>query len=82
MATASDLNLWTISQIENEDSVTLTSLIKLLRALDGLNVLDHFQINEVISPLAYAKLKKEQRRRASGNKNKTTNKEDVLTPKT
>ncbi len=78
LATDSGLNRWTISQIENGDSVTLTSLIQLLRALDVLYVLDHFHVNEAISPLAYAKLKKEQRERASGNKSKTTNKEDNL----
>jgi len=78
LATASGLNRWTISQIENGESVTLTSLIQLLRALDVLYVLDNFEVNETISPLAYAKLKKEQRERASGNKNKTTNKEDDL----
>ena len=78
LATDSGLNRWTISQIENGASVTLTSLIQLLRALDVLYVLDHFEVNETISPLAYAKLKKEQRERASGHKNKTTNKEDDL----
>lgn len=78
LATASGLNRWTISQIENGESVTLTSLIQLLRALDVLYVLDHFEVNETISPLAYAKLKKEQRERASGNKNKKTNKEGDL----
>jgi transcriptional regulator with XRE-family HTH domain len=78
LATASGLSRWTISQIENGESVTLTSLIQLLRALDVLFVLDNFDVNEDISPLAYAKLKKEQRERASGNKNKTTNKEADL----
>lgn len=78
LATDSGLNRWTISQIENGESVTLTSLIQLLRALDVLYVLDHFEFSEAISPLAYAKLKKEQRERASGNKNKITHKEDDL----
>lgn len=78
LATAAGLNRWTISQIENGEPVTLTSLIQLLRVLDVLYVLDHFEVNEVISPLAYAKLKKEQRQRASGNKNKATNKVDDL----
>ncbi|WP_296317623.1 helix-turn-helix domain-containing protein [Winogradskyella sp. UBA3174] len=78
LALASGLNRWTISQIENGESVTLTSLIQLLRALDVLYVLDHFEFSEAISPLAYAKLKKEQRERASGNPTKTTNKKDDL----
>src|SRR5690606_29353636 len=78
LATASGLNRWTISQIENGESITLKSLIQVLRALDVLSALDHFEVNEVISPLAYAKLKKEQRKRARGTKNRKTNKEDDL----
>jgi transcriptional regulator with XRE-family HTH domain len=78
LATASGLNRWTIGQIENGESVTLASLIQLLRALDVLYVLDHFEVNESISPLAYAKLKKEQRIRARNNESKSTNKEDDL----
>ena len=42
------------------------------------NVLNNFEINQGISPLAYAKLKKEQRERASSKKNKVTKKEDDL----
>ena len=78
LAAASGLNRWTISQIENGESVTLTSLIQLLRALDVLYVLDNFEVNEAISPLAYAKLKKEQRERASSKTTKATKKEDDL----
>jgi len=78
LATDAGLNRWTISKIENGESVTLTSLIPLLRALDVLYVLDHFEVTENISPLVYAKLKKEQRERASGSKNKKTNQEDDL----
>ena len=61
LAIDAGLNRWTISQIENGESVTLTSFIKLLRTLDVLYVLDHFEVIENISPLIYAKLKKEQR---------------------
>lgn len=78
LAIASGLNRWTISQIENGEAVTLTSLIQLLRALDVLYVLDNFEVNEAISPLAYAKLKKEERKRARNNDSKSANKEDDL----
>lgn len=78
LAKTAGLNRWTVSQIEKGESVTLTSLIQLLRALDVLYVLDNFEINEVISPLAYAKLKKEQRERASGTKNNKIDNEDDL----
>jgi transcriptional regulator with XRE-family HTH domain len=78
LAKEAGLNRWTISQIENGESVTLSSLIQLLRALDVLYVLNNFEFNQDISPLAYAKLKKEQRERASSKKNKVTKKEDDL----
>lgn len=71
------LNRWTISKIENGESITLSSLIQILRALDVFYVLDMFKIEDEISPLAYAKLKKEERERASGA-NKTSNKQDDL----
>lgn len=65
------LNRWTISQIENGESITLMSLLQILRALDSLYVLDAFEISDEISPLEYAKLKKQKKKRA---RNKTTNK--------
>ncbi|HLW06794.1 MAG TPA: helix-turn-helix domain-containing protein [Marinilabiliaceae bacterium] len=74
LAEAAGLNRWTISQIENGESVTLTSLIQLLRALDTLHVLDKFIIQDELSPLAYAKLKKQQQKERV--RNKSTKKED------
>lgn len=58
LAEISGLNRWTISQIENGESVTLSSLIQILRALDCLYELDEFKYSDEISPLEYAKLKK------------------------
>lgn len=74
LAEHSGLNRWTISQIENGESVTLTSLIQLLRALDVLFALDGFNVQEEISPLAYAKLKKKQQKERV--RNKSTKKEE------
>ena len=78
LARDAGLNRWTLSKIENGESITLSSLIQLLRALDALYVLNNFELNEDISPLAYAKLKKEQRERARNNESKSINKEDDL----
>jgi transcriptional regulator with XRE-family HTH domain len=78
VAEDSGLNRWTISQIENGESVTLTSLIQVLRALNALYVLDNFKVTEEISPLAYAKLKKEQRLRASSKLNKVKEEDDLV----
>jgi transcriptional regulator with XRE-family HTH domain len=78
LAKDAGLNSWTISQIENGEAINLTSLIQLLRALDALHVFDVFEIEDEISPLAYAKLKRKERERASGNKNNASDyKEDL-----
>jgi transcriptional regulator with XRE-family HTH domain len=70
LAEMAGLNRWTISQIENGESVTLMSLIQILRALDSLYVLNAFEFSDEISPLEYAKLKKKQKERV---RNKTIN---------
>lgn len=68
LAKIAGLNRWTVSQIENGESVTLSSLIQILRALDCFYVLDEFSYSEEISPLAYAKLKKQQNKERVRNK--------------
>src|SRR5690606_41672183 len=66
VAEAAGINRWTISQIENGEAITLTSLIQILRALDLLYVLDSFEIHDQISPLKAVKLQPKERQRASG----------------
>lgn len=73
LAEIAGLNRWTISQVENGESITLMSLIQILRALDSFYVLNAFEVSDEISPLEYAKLKKQQKKRV---RNKTTNKAD------
>jgi transcriptional regulator with XRE-family HTH domain len=70
LADTAGLNRWTISQIENGESITLTSFIQILRALDSLFVLNAFEVSDEISPLEYAKLKKHKKERV---RNKPTN---------
>lgn len=77
LAEISGLNRWTISQIENGESITLSSLIQILRALDALYVLDAFETTEEISPLEYAKLKKQTRERVRSKTPKTPDKDDL-----
>src|SRR5690606_24362107 len=74
LAKAAGLNRWTLSQIENGESITLSSLIQILRALDCLYILDGFDYSEEISPLEYAKLKKRQNKERV--RNSTSNKKD------
>ena len=65
------INRWTLSQIENGESVTLTTLIQILRVLDLLHLFKVFTIDERISPIEYARLKEKKKKRArSKNKGK------------
>lgn len=65
IAEAAGVNRMTISQIENGEAISLTSLIQVMRALDVLHILDVFSVREEISPIALAKLEKQKRQRAS-----------------
>jgi transcriptional regulator with XRE-family HTH domain len=78
VAAAAGLSRSTVSLLERGETVTINTLIQALRVLDLLYIMDVFKTPDAISPLAYAKLKKEQRVRASTNKNKTINKESDL----
>ncbi|MCC5937326.1 MAG: helix-turn-helix transcriptional regulator [Lunatimonas sp.] len=44
LAENSGLNRWTISQIDSGESITLSSLILILRALDSVYVLEGFKL--------------------------------------
>jgi transcriptional regulator with XRE-family HTH domain len=76
LADMAGLNRWTISQIENGDSITLSSFIQILRALDSLFVLNAFEVPDEISPLEYAKLKKHKKERVRNKPTKTKNKDN------
>ncbi len=55
----------TLSLLERGESVTILTLIQVLRVLDQLHIMDAFRVEEKISPMALAKLEKEKRKRAS-----------------
>lgn len=58
----------TLSLLERGETVTLATLIQVLRVLDQLDVMSFFTVNDVISPLAMVKLQNEKRKRAGGKK--------------
>ena len=64
VAKEAGINRWTLSQIENGESITLATLIQILRVLDLLHLLSIFTIEETISPIAYARLKEKEKKRA------------------
>jgi transcriptional regulator with XRE-family HTH domain len=56
----------TLSLLERGETVTLATLIQVLRVLDQLQVMDAFVVQQRVSPLALARMQKEKRQRARG----------------
>lgn len=69
LSRAAGISRSTLSLLERGETVTLTTLIQVLRVLDQLAVLRVFEVKETISPLALAKLQKEKRQRARSKNN-------------
>lgn len=68
LANAAGISRSTLSLLERGETVTLATLIQTLRALDQLHIMEVFSVKQTISPLALAKMEKEKRQRARGNK--------------
>ena len=68
LATEAGIGRSTLSLLERGETVTLATLIQVLRVLDQLQLMDTFTIQQSISPLTLAKLEKAKRKRASGKK--------------
>ncbi len=66
LANQANISRSTLSLLERGETVTLATLIQVLRVLDLLKIMEGFRTQENISPLAIAKLAKKKRRRASG----------------
>ncbi|MDA3953593.1 MAG: helix-turn-helix transcriptional regulator [Bacteroidales bacterium] len=71
------LNRSTLVKIENGESITLSSLIQILRVLNLLHLLDIFTIEDKISPIEYARLKEKKRLRARKKNTESDSKEDI-----
>ena len=66
----------TLSLLERGKTVTLATLIQVLRVLDQLQVMDVFAVEERISPLMLAKIQNEKRQRARGKQGRETTEPD------
>jgi transcriptional regulator with XRE-family HTH domain len=73
LATAAGISRSTLSLLERGETVTLATLIQVLRVLDQLHLMDDFVVQQAISPLVLAKLEKNKRQRASGKNEENTN---------
>ena len=72
LAHAASISRSTLSLLERGETVTLTTLIQVLRVLDQLQVMGAFVVEQRISPLAMAKMQKEIRQRARGKQGDDT----------
>jgi transcriptional regulator with XRE-family HTH domain len=66
LAEEADISRSTLSLLERGETVNLSTLIKVLRILDQLHVMNSFTVQETISPLELARLEKKKRKRATG----------------
>lgn len=75
VATAAGVNRSTLVQIENGGSVTMLSLVQILRALGQLQLFQNFEVKQAqLSPLQVAKLEQNKRQKASRKKENLTEK--------
>jgi len=75
VATAAGVNQSTLVQIENGGSVTMLSLVQILRALGQLQLFQNFEVKQPqLSPLQVAKLEQNKRKKASRKKENLTEK--------
>lgn len=66
VANAAGISRSTLSLLEKGETVTIATLLQVLRVLGQLQVLDVFSIQPTISPLQLAKLEIKKRKRVSG----------------
>jgi len=63
----------TLSLLEKGKTVTVPTLIRVLRVLELLHIMDSFQIHEQVSPLQLARLEQEKRVRARSKRTSKDN---------
>lgn len=75
LAAAAGISRSTLSLLERGKTVTVATLIQVLRILDQLSVFRAFEVRETASPLVLAKRQKEKRQRARRKSKRDENKE-------
>ncbi|MDR1980829.1 MAG: helix-turn-helix transcriptional regulator [Tannerellaceae bacterium] len=65
-----------ISDLENKGSGSMNSFVRILRALEKLEILNHFISEAPVSPIQIAKLKGKTRKRASGVSKRKSDREE------
>jgi len=77
VAEAAEISRSTLSLLERGEKIRIDSLIQVLRVLDLLYIMEVFRVQDIISPIEYAKLKKKQRKQASPRRKGKIDKEDL-----
>ena len=77
VADAAGISRSTVSLLERGEKISLSSLIQVLRILDLLHVMDVFKVKDEISPIEYAKLQKNRRKRARNTNENLDIKDDL-----
>ena len=71
VACAAGISRSTLSLLERGESVTVPTLIQVLRVLDQLQIMNAFFIEKQISPIMLAKMEEKKRKRAREKKQDT-----------
>lgn len=76
VAGAANISRSTLSLLEKGETITVPTLIQVLRVLDLLYIMEVFKIQEQISPIELAKLDQQKRQRARSSDNDSNKKSD------
>jgi transcriptional regulator with XRE-family HTH domain len=76
LAHAAGISRSTLSLLERGETVTLATLLQVLRVLDQLQVLEVFTIQPLVSPMQLAKAELKKRRRVRGTGTTSSNQSD------
>ncbi len=68
LSRAAGISRSTLSLLEHGETVTIATLIQILRVLDRLHFMESFTIQKTISPLALLRQEQGKRKRARGKK--------------
>jgi transcriptional regulator with XRE-family HTH domain len=74
LAHAAGISRSTLSLLERGETVTVATLLQVLRVLDQLNVLGAFTVQQTVSPLQLAKIALKKRKRAGRSQSASSTK--------
>lgn len=76
IAYAANISRSTLGLLEKGETITVPTLLQVIRVLDLLYIMDVFKIQEQVSPIELAKMDQQKRRRARNNHTDISKKSD------